>query len=110
MSRPHFLFPALIVFGALALLMASSAVNAFQFDHRLTGDDLTSASAVVPVSSTTPKKKATARAKIKLQADLSVPEYAVGATGGYNPCPQCPYGCYVQSWTPMKTVYACNKM
>ena len=110
MSRPHFLFPASIVFGALALPLASSAANAFQFDHRLTGDDLTPASAVVPVSSTTPKKK-TARAKINLKADQAVPEYAGSATGAYDPCPQkCPYNCYVQSMTPTKTVYACNKM
>jgi hypothetical protein len=102
MSRPHFLFPALIVFGAVALPLALSAANAFQFDHRLTGDDLMSASAVVPVASTTPKKKATARAKINLHADQSVPEYAVGATGGYNPCPQCPYGC---SWNTPKVCW-----
>ena len=104
MSRPHFLFPALIGFGALALAMASPGANAFQFDNRLAVDGQTMASAVVPVSST----KATARAKIKLQADETVPAYAVGATGGYNPCPQCPYGCYVVSMTPKGTVWACR--
>jgi hypothetical protein len=101
MSRSHFLFPALIVFGALALALASPGANAFQFDNRLASDGQTVASAVVPVSSTT-HKKTTARAKIKLQADQSVPEYAVGATGGYNPCPQCPYGC---SWNTPKVCW-----
>jgi hypothetical protein len=99
MSRPHFLFPALIVFGTVAL--ASPGANAFQFDNQLAVNGQAVASAVVPVSSTT-HRKVTARAKIKLQADESVPEYAVGATGGYNPCIQCPYGC---SWANPKVCY-----
>ena len=97
MSRPHFLFPALIVSGALALTLAAPGANAFQLDGRLAVDGRTLASAVVPVSVTKHKK-----AKIKLQADEMVPAFAASATGGYNPCPQCPYGC---SWANPKVCY-----
>jgi hypothetical protein len=95
MSRPHFLFSALIVSGAVAL--ASPGANAFQLDSRLAVDGGTLASAVVPVSVSKHKK-----AQIKLQADKAVPASAATATGGFNPCPQCPYGC---SWTTPKVCY-----
>jgi hypothetical protein len=95
MSRPHFLFSALIISGALAL--ASPGANAFQLDSRLAVDGQTAAPAVVLVSGTAHKK-----AKLKLQAYEMVPLNQQTATGGYNPCPQCPYGC---SWSTPKVCW-----